>query len=128
MKLLALNKAMKKPPRSDEGDGELFCGTNINFATPVGYLHNVTLNTPITGLTVGKRYLIIALTTSDSGGGAGRTLTCSGTKNASYLLPYNYSGTSYFHTYFFADVTATSTTITFSGSAGRLTAWAFLID
>ena len=28
MKLLALNKAMKKPPRSDEGDGELFCGTD----------------------------------------------------------------------------------------------------
>lgn len=90
-------------------------------------MDNKTLNTPITGLTIGKRYLVIALTTSATGGTT-RTLTCSGTKNASYLLPYNYSGTGSFHTYFFADVTATDTTITFSGSDGRLTAWAFLID
>ena len=27
MELLAPHKAIKKPPRSDEGDGELFCGT-----------------------------------------------------------------------------------------------------
>lgn len=27
MKLLALGKPIKKPPRSDERDGELFCGT-----------------------------------------------------------------------------------------------------
>ena len=91
-------------------------------------MNAVNLNTPITGLTIGKRYLIIAVTTAETGGGAGRTLTCSGTKNASYLLPYNYSGTGSFHTYFFADVTATDTKITFSGSNGTLTAWAFLID
>ena len=29
MKLLALGKPIKKPPRSDERDGELFCGTAI---------------------------------------------------------------------------------------------------
>lgn len=34
MELLALHKAMKKPPRSDERDGALFCGTvSINADT-----------------------------------------------------------------------------------------------
>lgn len=30
MKLLALHKPIKKPPRSDERDGELFCGTAVS--------------------------------------------------------------------------------------------------
>jgi hypothetical protein len=29
MELLALGKPIKKPPRSDERDGELFCGTGL---------------------------------------------------------------------------------------------------
>ena len=32
MELLALGKPIKKPPRSDERDGELFCGT-LTFET-----------------------------------------------------------------------------------------------
>jgi VCBS repeat-containing protein len=33
MELMALCKPIKKPPRSDERDGELFCGTDSKFRT-----------------------------------------------------------------------------------------------
>ena len=37
MELLVLHKAIKKPPRSDERDGELFCGTEATAAERVWY-------------------------------------------------------------------------------------------
>ena len=36
MELLALHKPIKKPPRSDERDGELFCGTAANLTMMYG--------------------------------------------------------------------------------------------
>ena len=48
MKLLALGKPIKKPPRSDERDGELFCGTvytavnkgnGVSFTIPANTLN-----------------------------------------------------------------------------------------
>ena len=47
MELLALGKPIKKPPRSDERDGELFCGTTLPplyFASGVAsYGRNITM-------------------------------------------------------------------------------------
>lgn len=56
MELLALYKAIKKPPRSDERDGELFCGTTAYAAVNKG--NGVSFTIPANTLNGDTAYVI----------------------------------------------------------------------
>lgn len=94
------------------------------MTTPFIY-HNPSTNHQISGLTVGSKYLIIALATYDEGGYA--HLSYNNANTESVYKVYNYAGTGYYHSFCFAIVKPTSTTMTFSGISDTfsLTAWVY---
>lgn len=60
MELLALDKPIKKPPRSDERDGDLFCGTAPSLSTYFKYNGangNVTFS--FNDFSIGSTYMAI---------------------------------------------------------------------
>lgn len=89
MELLALCKPIKKPPRSDEGDGELFCGTVPHemfsqYIYPCGYSFDNEKYLAAGGWTVTGDY--IAFTKNQSNAAS---LSC---KQPCTVMQYDASG------------------------------------
>lgn len=71
MELLALDKPIKKPPRSDERDGDLFCGTHSGsfsgadlFTINLGFVPSVIL---MANLTSSAQYMVAYIKEYSSG-------------------------------------------------------------
>ena len=84
MELMALCKPIKKPPRSDERDGELFCGTieyTITATSNVWYNSGAArANTNVKFYANGVLVKTLSIPEFSSGGGVvTRTATGSGT-------------------------------------------------
>ena len=80
------------------------------------------MGTTVSGLTIGKKYLMIALATYSTGDYVNLTYNHATTETV-YRVN-NYGGTSWFHSFCFAIVIPTAASMTFSCSSGfKLLAW-----